>query len=115
MRTTKDLIDELDYEKSHFWVVALAVGFERTTTFIFAHEQNRWQKLNQAVSDGGEPIGLIAFNKEQDGSATCHSRVLVEHAHEQGAKDYLDRLIDSFAITLGVDRSKVQKQKGWLN
>jgi hypothetical protein len=61
VRTTIDLIHELETEAHRFTNAALAVGFEKTTTFVFADDAKRQGKLDEAVRVGGEPAGVLAF------------------------------------------------------
>ena len=58
MRTTAEVIAELETEAERFTHVALAVGFENTTLFIMSGEDRKISKLNQMIEQGGEPIGL---------------------------------------------------------
>lgn len=89
MRTTKDLIAELDTEGIRHALVAIVVAFESSTLPIYSGDENRQQLLDDAVEVGGSPIGLIAFDRSAKGStiATCvfpstsqkkrHRRILV--------------------------------------
>jgi hypothetical protein len=63
-RSTKDLIDELTsleqelkQSSPELVTIGLAVGFEKTTEFVFAADENRLTKLNGIVKKGGQPIG----------------------------------------------------------
>jgi hypothetical protein len=38
LRTTVDLISELEAERDKFFAVALVVGYESSTTFVFADD-----------------------------------------------------------------------------
>lgn len=120
MRTTKDLIEELEAEKGKFFVVALAVGFERTTTFVFANEENRLEKLNAAVQVGGEPVGLIGLMNEGGNRATLYTRMLAEHAEDVPLKNYMRKLASSFGRAVeqsgtGVVLENVERRPGWVN
>jgi hypothetical protein len=115
MRTTKDLINELHSEAGKFFFVALAVGFDKTTTFIPATEENGLEKLNQATKDGGEPIGMVGFVKDTDHSGTFYTKLLDEYRDEEWARKFLDRLMGSIARVAGIDPSQARKQEGWIN
>jgi hypothetical protein len=95
MRTTADLIQELDEEAGNFTGVALVVGFEATTTFVFAGKPNRLEKLNDAVSAGGEPVALIGYDLHH-GLLTAQARALMEHAGEEWLGPYLEALCAEF-------------------
>jgi hypothetical protein len=100
MRTTADLIQELDEEAAKFFACAIAVGFESTTTFVFSHEENRIERLNDAVAHGGEPVGLIGVVKGE-GKVTLCRKPLQEYAGEGWVGDYLDKLLQNVATLLG--------------
>ena len=95
MRTTPELIQELEEEAKNFTMAAIAVGFESTTVFVFANDPNRLEKLNDAIRAGGEPVGLLAFNLFE-GQLAVHSRPLAEYAEETWAPKYLHNLCDTF-------------------
>jgi hypothetical protein len=87
-RTTVDLIEELEAEKNNFTNVALAVGFESTTIFIFATEADKLDKLNLAVKAGGEPFGLLGIDMH-NGLLSIQQRPLQEYAEEEWVEQYL--------------------------
>jgi hypothetical protein len=45
-RSTVDLIKELEHEAGNFTEVALAIGFESTTIFVFSGDPNRQRSLD---------------------------------------------------------------------
>lgn len=101
-RTTSDLISELEAEAALCTSVALAVGFEHTTCFIFSGEDNMLEKLNDMINLGGEPIGLVMFHSDEE----CHvtrvaCRPLEEYSGEPWAQDYLKGLVHGMASRLG--------------
>jgi hypothetical protein len=95
MRTSTDLILELERERSHFKTVALAVGFENHTEYVFGHETNRAKKLANLMHKGGEPIGLMGI-RIWGNTATVHTRLLEEYEGETWAKEYLESLASTF-------------------
>jgi hypothetical protein len=90
MRTTPDLIAELEEEAKKHWYVAMAVGFETSTIFVQAEDENRLALLNSAIHEGGIPIGLIAADKTGNQLA-LRVRCFSEHqnSEEFDAQGYL--------------------------
>ena len=78
MRSTKELIAELDAEATQHMNVAMVVAFENTTLPIFPADENRLMLLDNAVNVGGSPIGLIAFDRSTNG-LTIATRVFPEY------------------------------------
>lgn len=78
MRSTPDLIAELEDEARKHWYVTMVVGFETSTIFVRATDDNRITMLNSAIQAGGTPIGLIAADKTGTGLA-MRARVYPEH------------------------------------
>jgi hypothetical protein len=93
-RTTADLIAELEGESENFDAVGIAVGFEQNAMFIFADDTDRIEKLNAALGQGGQAIGLIGIRQLGKRFAVL-SRVFREYKGEQWAKEFLDELSDS--------------------
>jgi hypothetical protein len=63
MRSTTDLIVELEEESKKHWVVVMAVGFEDSTIFVSPVHKDRLALLNFAIQEGGIPVGMIAADK----------------------------------------------------
>jgi hypothetical protein len=94
MRKTSELVDEMRAEAKNAWLVAIAVGFETETKFVFSSRRHPLEELDQLVRNGGSPIGLLRFDKE--GSAVQGSyRPFEEYETEEWAKKYLDGLLDN--------------------
>ena len=94
-RTTADVIKELEAEAALCRSVALAVGFEHTTLFIFFDEDNKLEKLNEMIEMGGEPVGLLMSHSDKEGHVTSIAgRPLDEYAEEPWAQDYVEALVD---------------------
>lgn len=55
MRSEIDLTHELETEAGNFTEVALVVGFEHTTIFIFASDAKRLEKLADAMNGVATP------------------------------------------------------------
>jgi len=121
MRSTVDLIQELDAEAQKFWFCSIVVGFETSTIFVAGNQEDRLQMLNEAVEQGGEPIGLIAviktipeksFADAQTETLTLSLKVFQEYAHEEWAEKYLGKLLERFAQGLG---KQTFDQGEWIN
>ena len=60
-KASKYLIKELSKEGARFTRVALVVGFEESSQFLWSDDPTNLEKLNTMIQSGGEPVGLIAF------------------------------------------------------
>jgi hypothetical protein len=109
MRTAAELIAELETEASNFTGVAVAVGFESTTTFVFAHEPGRLEKLEEAMRSGGEPVGLLGYDN-QNGGLSVYTRALWEYADQEWVGNYLKELIEILKRLLLASGSTQQPQ-----
>ena len=116
MRSTADLIRELDDEAKHFRLLALAVGFEKSTECIWSTDEKKLEKLNELVKKGGEPVGLVGVIIES-GIAMIHTRPLEECKAEAWVQDYLSSIVrdvGELAIARGFAKS-FSKTSGWVN
>jgi hypothetical protein len=105
MRSTADLIVELKTEASRRWYCALVVAFEDRTIFITAAQEKALDLLNEAVNQGGIPIGLIAADKTGN-ELTMQSYIFPEHggtAREE-AGNLLQRIAEQVAQRLRKER-----------
>ena len=93
MRKTSDLVDEMRAEAKTAWLVAIAVGFETETKFVFSSRRHPLEELDQLVINGGSPIGLLRFEKENSTVQGAY-RPFVEYENAKWAKDYLAGLLD---------------------
>jgi hypothetical protein len=102
MRSTLDLINELENEAENFIIVAIAVGFERETKFVFhkpGEQQQIMEQLNEAIQKGGEPIGLVGIRQDQaTKSRTFYTRPLAEFQGEAWVEKYLDSLMGAIRV-----------------
>lgn len=106
MRKTSDLINEMLAEAKKAWLVAIVVGFENETLFVFSSQKQPLQELNRLVQKGGSPIGLLRFDK--DGSDLQGSyRPFEEYADAEWAKKYLAGLLDNAAGIIGMSQQQV--------
>jgi hypothetical protein len=94
MRKTSDLVNEMLAEAKNAWLVAIAIGFENETRFVFSSQKQPLGELNQLVQKGGSPIGLLRFDKENS-QIQGSFRPFEEYANEEWAKKYLTGLLDN--------------------
>ena len=94
MRKTSDLVNEMLKEAKGAWLVAIAVGFENETQFIFSSQKQPLGELNRLVQKGGSPIGLLRFEKD-DSQIQGSFRPFEEYANEEWAQKYLAGLLDN--------------------
>jgi hypothetical protein len=97
MRTTPDLIRELADESERLTLVALVVGFEDHTEFVFYRpnaDQPLLTELNQHIQQGGEPIGFIGVLQTSEGEGRVYHCALAEYADEPWVEPYLVKLLD---------------------
>ena len=94
MRKTADLIQEMKEEAKKAWLVAIAVGFEHETKFVFSSGSRPLEDLNTLVKMGGAPIGLLRFEKENS-SVQGSYRPFEEYENEPWVKDYLSGLLEN--------------------
>ncbi len=99
MRSTKDLVKELTEEATKLTMVAIAVGFDRETKFVFhrrdAEKANLLSELNALVEAGGEPIGLVSYLILEPGNACFYTKPFPEYADESWVDGYLNSLMES--------------------
>lgn len=92
-RTTFDLICELEIEAAHYSTVALAVGFEHKTLFVFSGADDNLTKLSDMINEGGKPIGFLMFQLDGERHATSITcRPLEECVAEPWGARLLGRL-----------------------
>jgi len=80
-------------EAKKAWLVAVAVGFENETKFVFSSGKNPLEVLNSLVRQGGAPIGLLRFDKE-DSSVQGSYRPFEEYENQPWVNDYLAALLE---------------------
>jgi hypothetical protein len=94
MRKTSDLVNEMLKEAKGAWLVAIAVGFENDTQFVFSSRKQPLGELNQLVEKGGSPIGLLRFDKENS-KVQGSFRPFEEYENEEWAQKYLAGLLEN--------------------
>jgi hypothetical protein len=105
MRKTSDLVNEMLAEAKNAWLVAIAVGFEQETKFVFSSQKQPLGDLNQLIQNGGSPIGLLRFDKV-DGSVQGSFRPFEEYANEEWAQKYLAGLLDNSGEIISMSQQK---------
>ena len=85
--------------------VAIVVGFEQETEFVFSTQKQPLRDLNQLVQKGGSPIGLLRFDKESDQIQGSY-RPFEEYASEEWAKKYLEGLLDNTKDIVSMSRQR---------
>ncbi|MCX6687977.1 MAG: hypothetical protein NT112_06330 [Methanoregula sp.] len=93
MRETSDLVKEMLTAAKKAWLVAIAVGFENETEFVFSSHIHPLDDLNRLIRKGGSPVGLLLFEK-QDGTVQGSYRPFEEYQNEEWAQKYLAGLLD---------------------
>jgi len=94
MRKTSDLVREMQEEAKKAWLVAIAVGFENETKFVFSSGSHPLEDLNTLVKRGGAPLGVLRFEKE-NASVQGSYRPFEEYENEQWVKNYLAGLLEN--------------------
>ncbi len=93
MRKTADLVQEMKKEATNAWLVAIVVGFPHETKFAFSSSSHPLEDLNRLVQNGGSPIGLLRFDKENS-SVQGSYRPFVEYENESWVREYLAGLLE---------------------
>jgi len=94
MRKTADLVQEMQEEAKTAWLVAIAVGFENETKFVFSSGKQPLEYLNRLVKSGGFPIGLLRFDKENSKVQGSY-RPFEEYENAPWVRDYFTGLLDN--------------------
>jgi len=94
MRKTSDLINEMRNEAKNAWMVAIAVGFESETQFVFSSTKYPLEELNNLIKRGGSPVGLLRFDKKGTSIQGLY-RPFEEYADAAWAKEYLAGLLNN--------------------
>lgn len=105
MRETSDLVNEMLIEAKKAWLVAIAVGFEDETKFVFSSRKQPLKELNQLVEKGGYPIGLLRFDKENS-TVQGSYRPFREYENEEWVKNYLAGLLDNAGDIIALSQQK---------
>jgi hypothetical protein len=105
MRKTSDLVNEMLTEAKKVWLVAIAVGFENETKFVFSSRRHPLEELDQLVQKGGSPIGLLRFDKENSTIQGSY-RPFEEYENEAWVKEYLAGLLANAGDIIALSQHK---------
>ena len=105
MRKTSELVDEMRAEAKKTWLVAIAVGFETDTKFVFSSHHYPLEELDRLVQNGGSPIGLLRFEKESSMVQGSY-RPFLEYENEDWANKYLAGLLENSGEILELSREQ---------
>jgi len=99
MRTISELIAELDEIATTAEHVAIVLGFETTTIFVWNDNINRLSNLAEAVKAGGMPLGFIAILSAVGSGelGMLSARPLRELSGEEWAEKLFKRLLEEAA------------------
>lgn len=122
-RATIDLIEELDREAQRFTDAVLVVGFEGRSELIAASEDDRLERLDAAVEEGGLPFCLLAYRlpSEKDSHVCFYSRLVNEqHGHEDEALAAMSDLLALYAKGIveglkGFGVTTFKTEDAWVN
>jgi hypothetical protein len=106
MRKTSDLVEEMRAEAKNAWLVAIVVGFESETQFVFSSRRHPLEELNQLVKNGGSPLGLLRFDREKTQVQGSY-RPFAEYENEEWVQKYLAGLLDNTGEI--IELSQLQK------
>ena len=105
MRKTSELVDEMLAEAKKAWLVAIAVGFQNETKFVFSSRKHPREELDQLVKNGGSPIGLLRFDKD-DKTIQGSYRPFGEYENEEWAQKYLAGLLDNTGEIIALSQNQ---------
>jgi hypothetical protein len=112
MRKTSDLVNEMLKEAKNAWLVAIVVGFENDTRFVFSSQKQPLVELNQLVQQGGSPVGLLRFDKENSQVQGSY-RPFEEYAQEEWANKYLAGLLENTGQIISMSRPPLSYQTAY--
>lgn len=105
MRKTADLVQELQEEAKTAWLAAIAVGFENETKFVFSSGKQPLVELNKLVKNGGSPIGLLRFEKENSVVQGLF-RPFEEYVDEPWVKDYFTGVLENTGEIIALSQNQ---------
>ena len=92
-------------EAKKAWLVAIAVGFETETKFVFSSGSRPLEDLNTLIKMGGSPIGLLRFDKENS-SVQGSYRPFDEYVHEPWVQNYLGGLLENTGEIIAISQNQ---------
>ena len=109
-RTTADLVAELHETASVHDHAALVVGFPDRTEFVWANDPDPLRSLNAHVQSGGDPLGLVIGQNDDEGTTAVQARPLAEYDEAEWVEKYLIGLLAELrrsAANSGVQTSPI--------
>jgi hypothetical protein len=105
LRSTTDLVVELQVRATDLTLAAIAVVNSDVTQFVFAIDDDPVSKLNALIRAGGHPIGIVGARLGCE-SIAYHLHPFVEYQNNPQALAYLQTLRVPFLtlIRTHVDR-----------
>lgn len=94
MRNSAELVNEMLAEAKTAFLVAIVVGFEQETKFVFSTQKQPLGDLNTLIKKGGFPLGLLRFDKD-DTAVQGSYRPFEEYAGQEWVNTYLAGLLDN--------------------
>jgi hypothetical protein len=98
--STAELIAELEEEAGRHSFAQIAVAFGSTTVWVRSDDSDRQRLLDDAVRNGGKPMGLFTADREGE-KVSVMKRLYPEHAHREEEsreyREYLTRLMVEIA------------------
>jgi hypothetical protein len=91
LRSTTDLVVELQVQATDLTLAAIAVVNGDATQFVFAVDDDPLSKLNALIRAGGHPIGIVGARLGR-GTIEYHLQPFVEYQHNPQALAYLQTL-----------------------
>jgi hypothetical protein len=115
-RSAADVIGELDQEAPKFSGLVLAVCFVGKAKLISAMDNHREMKLQTALVEGGDPIGMIGYTIERK-RLRFYSRLIPEYVDQAWASDLLECLMMKFmnSVSESVGSNDSEAEAAWLN
>lgn len=104
MRNSADLVNEMLAEAKTAWLVAIAIGFSDDTKFVFSSGKQPLADLNRMIRDGGSPVGLLRFDKDNEEIQGSY-RPFTEYADQEWVGKYLAGLLDHTDAIIGMSRN----------
>ncbi len=92
-------------EAKKAWIIAIVVGFQTETQFVFSTSRQPLEKLNQLVKNGGSPIGLLKFEKEGN-TVQGKYRPFEEYDNVQWVTQYLAGLLDNSETIIALSQQQ---------
>lgn len=103
MRNTAALIEGLETESAQHFACVLPVAFENTSIMINSTDENRLELLNDAVQQGGIPVGLLVADKEGFGALAVKTRIFpehLEHGPNESAQAFMEKIMGEMKALL---------------